>query len=153
MVGRGRRAVGFSARRASVGPAAWWAREREKGQEGIDEDELVPQPVARAAIRWLKRNPPPPTEKISVVHGDYRTGNFLFDGEGNIRAILDWEMCHLGDPLEDVAWAADPLWAFKQPERPGGRIAREEAFRLWDCLFYTSPTLRDRTRSRTRSSA
>lgn len=125
-------AIGFSANMEPVAPDECWVRELEKWEKVIDEDELVPQPVARAAIRWLKRNPPPPADKISVVHGDYRTGNFLFDGEGNIRAILDWEMCHLGDPLEDVAWAADPLWAFKQPERPGGMIAREEAFRLWE---------------------
>ena len=95
-------------------------------------EEAAEQPIARAAIRWMRRNPPPPAQKISVVHGDYRTGNFLFDGEGTIRAILDWEMCHLGDPLEDVAWAADPLWAFQDTERPGGMIARDEAFRLWE---------------------
>ena len=63
----------------------------------IDEDELTPQPIARAAIRWLRRSPPPHPRRLSVVHGDYRTGNFLFDAEGRIRAILDWEMCHLGD--------------------------------------------------------
>ncbi|MBO6635253.1 phosphotransferase family protein [Parvibaculum sp.] len=125
-------AIGFSANMEPVAPGECWSRELEKWEKVIDEDELVPQPVARAAIRWLKRNPPPPAEKISVVHGDYRTGNFLYDGEGNIRAILDWEMCHLGDPLEDVAWASDPLWAFRQPERPGGMIARKEAFRIWE---------------------
>ena len=59
----------------------------------------------------LRRTPPPPAQKISVVHGDYRTGNFLHDGDGVIRGILDWEMAHLGDPLEDLAWALDPLWS------------------------------------------
>lgn len=122
--------IGFEI--ATVAPDAAWKRELDKWEKVIDEDELVPQPIARAAIRWMRRNPPPPSPRISVVHGDYRTGNFLYDSEGEIKAILDWEMCHLGDPLEDVAWAADPLWAFQQPNRAGGMIQREEAFRIWE---------------------
>jgi aminoglycoside phosphotransferase (APT) family kinase protein len=98
----------------------------------IDEDEREPQPIVRAALRWLKRNPPPPAQKISVVHGDYRTGNFLIDDNGKIRAILDWEMSHLGDPLEDLGWAIDPLWAGADPARPGGMIPRAEAIRTWE---------------------
>jgi len=98
----------------------------------IDEDEVEPQPIVRAALRWLKHNPPPPAQKIAVVHGDYRTGNFLFDETGKIRAILDWEMAHLGDPLEDLGWAIDPLWAGGNPDFPGGMIARAEAIRAWE---------------------
>jgi aminoglycoside phosphotransferase (APT) family kinase protein len=98
----------------------------------IEEDEREPQPIARAAIRWLKRNPPPPAQKIAVVHGDYRTGNFLFDDTGNIRAILDWEMAHLGDPLEDLGWAIDPLWSNGNAALPGGMIARDDAIRIWE---------------------
>ncbi len=115
----------------AVAPGECWKRELDKWEKVIDEDELSPQPIARAAIRWLRRNPPPPAQKLSVVHGDYRTGNFLFNEEGDIKAILDWEMCHLGDPLEDIAWAADPLWAFATPDRPGGMIPRAEALHLW----------------------
>jgi aminoglycoside phosphotransferase (APT) family kinase protein len=98
----------------------------------IDEDEREPQPIARAAIRWLRRNPPPPSQKLSVVHGDYRTGNFLFDPEGNIRAILDWEMAHLGDPLEDLGWAIDPLWSHGDPSRPAATIPRADAIAIWE---------------------
>jgi len=98
----------------------------------IDEDEREPQPIVRAALRWLKRNPPPPAQKIAVVHGDYRTGNFLYDDTGKIRAILDWEMAHLGDPLEDLGWAIDPLWAGGNPDFPGGMIARADAIRAWE---------------------
>jgi aminoglycoside phosphotransferase (APT) family kinase protein len=98
----------------------------------VDEDEREPQPIVRAAIRWLKRNPPPPAQKISVVHGDYRTGNFLYDDKGTIRAILDWEMAHLGDPLEDLGWAIDPLWSGGNTEMPGGMLPRAEALRLWE---------------------
>jgi aminoglycoside phosphotransferase (APT) family kinase protein len=98
----------------------------------IDEDEREPQPIARAAIRWLKRNPPPPAQKIAVVHGDYRTGNFLVDDASDIRAILDWEMAHLGDPLEDLGWAIDPLWCNGDVAFPGGMIARDAAIRIWE---------------------
>lgn len=122
--------IGFAIDRPE--PSECWRGELEKWEAVIDEDELAPQPIARAAIRWLKSNPPTPAEKISVVHGDYRTGNFLCNDEGEIKAILDWEMCHLGDPLEDVAWASDPLWANENPERPGGMIARDEGARLWE---------------------
>jgi aminoglycoside phosphotransferase (APT) family kinase protein len=66
------------------------------------------------------------------VHGDYRSGNFLFDSDGKIRAILDWEMAHLGDPLEDLGWALDPLWAHGDWSRPAGLIARADAIATWE---------------------
>ncbi|MBI2964364.1 MAG: phosphotransferase family protein [Deltaproteobacteria bacterium] len=108
-----------------------WRRELEFWEGVIDEDELVPQPIARAVIRRLRRRPPPAPRRLSVVHGDYRTGNFLFDAEGEIRAILDWEMCHLGDPLEDLAWALDPIWSWPDRERPGKLIPRDRALASW----------------------
>lgn len=108
-----------------------WRRELDYWERVIDEDELGPQPIARGAVRWLRRNPPPPPKRLAVVHGDYRTGNFLFDGEGRIRAILDWEMCHLGDPLEDLAWAFDPLWSWPDRERPGKLVPRSRALAIW----------------------
>ena len=110
---------------------ACWRRELDRWERVIDEDEIAPQPVARAAIRWLRRDPPPPPRRLSVVHGDYRTGNFLFDEAGEVRAILDWEMCHLGDPLEDLAWALDPLWSWPDRERPGKLVSRERALAIW----------------------
>jgi aminoglycoside phosphotransferase (APT) family kinase protein len=109
-----------------------WSHELRRWTRVIEEDEREPQPIAHAAIRWLKRNPPLPPQKVSVVHGDFRTGNFLFDAEGNIRAILDWEMAHLGDPLEDLAWALDPLWSHGDPLRPAGTIPRQQAIETWE---------------------
>jgi len=108
-----------------------WKRELDYWEHVIDEDELAPQPIARAAIRWLRRRPPPPPARLAVVHGDYRTGNFLFDTSGRIRAILDWEMCHLGDPLEDLAWAMDPLWSWPDREHPGRLLPRSRALEIW----------------------
>jgi aminoglycoside phosphotransferase (APT) family kinase protein len=109
-----------------------WRHEVARWEKVVDDDEREPQPIARAALRWLKRNPPPAAQKIAVVHGDYRTGNFLFDAKGDIRAILDWEMAHLGDPLEDLAWALDPLWAHGDPHHPAGLLARADAVRVWE---------------------
>ena len=82
-------------------PGQCWHRELDYWESYLGKMELEPQPLARAAISWLRRNPPLPAQQISVVHGDYRAGNFLFDITGKIHAILDWEMMHLGDPLED----------------------------------------------------
>jgi len=98
----------------------------------IRDDEIHPNPIAEAAVRWLRRNPPPPPQKLSLVHGDYRTGNFLFSPDGEIRAILDWEMAHIGDPLEDLAWSLDPLWSFNQPQLAGQLIPHREAIAHWE---------------------
>jgi aminoglycoside phosphotransferase (APT) family kinase protein len=110
-----------------VEPDACWKRELDYWEGVLDSDELITQPVMRAAIRWMRRNPPPPAQKIAVVHGDYRTGNFLFDEEGRIRGILDWEMSHLGDPLEDLGWSLNRVWCWAQDERRGGLVDRARA--------------------------
>lgn len=124
--------LGLLDRMEAPAPEDCWRRELDRWTKVIDEDELCPQPIARAAMRWLRSHPPPPPARIHVVHGDYRTGNFLFDGEGEIRAILDWEMCHLGDPMEDLSWALTPLWGWPNPDRPGKLIPRARAIELWE---------------------
>lgn len=113
-------------------PEDCWRRELSYWEGVINEDELGPQPIVRAAIRHLRRSPPPPPPRLCVVHGDYRTGNFLFAEDGQIKAVLDWEMAHIGDPHEDLAWALDPLWASDSLERPGGMIDRAQAIALWE---------------------
>jgi aminoglycoside phosphotransferase (APT) family kinase protein len=115
-----------------VEPDACWKRELDYWEGVLDSDELIPQPVMRAAIRWMRRNPPPPAQKTAVVHGDYRTGNFLFDEEGRIRGILDWEMSHLGDPLEDLGWSLNRVWCWAQDERRGGLVDRARAITIWE---------------------
>ena len=65
------------------------SRELEYWAGVIAKDALHPQPIAEATVRWLRRNLPPAPPKLALVHGDYRSGNFLFDGEGEIRGILD----------------------------------------------------------------
>ena len=69
----------------------------------IDESGVRPLPLLHRAVRWLKDNAPA-APRLCIVHGDYRAGNFLQDA-GRITAVLDWELVHLGDPHEDIAWA------------------------------------------------
>lgn len=97
----------------------------------IDADEAHPQPIVRAAIRRLRANPPPPAQTVRIVHGDYRSGNLMHDGAGRILAILDWEMTHLGDPIEDLGWAFDPLWNHGDPTTMCGMIAKNRAIAIW----------------------
>lgn len=65
-------------------------------------------PMLHYAARWLRANLPV-APRVAIVHGDYRLGNFLAIGE-TITAILDWELVHLGDPHEDLAWACLPQY-------------------------------------------
>ena len=116
-------------------PEECWRVELEHWERVIDREELSPQPIVRAAIRWLRRNPPPPPERVTVVHGDFRVGNFLVTPEGDITAVLDWEMAHLGDPLEDLAWSFNEAWEWARDGRKGGLIERDEALRVYESAF------------------
>jgi len=74
-------------------------------------------PSLAEALHWLRAHVPA-VPIVTLVHGDFRLGNFLVVREpGSIRltGILDWEMVHLGDPLEDVAWCISPLWRAGTP--------------------------------------
>jgi aminoglycoside phosphotransferase (APT) family kinase protein len=67
-----------------------------------------PFPMFEWGAKWLRAHCPE-APRISIVHGDYRTGNFLAEGP-RITAILDWELAHLGDPHEDLGWASLPMY-------------------------------------------
>lgn len=85
-------------------------------------------PQMHYAMRWLEANAPE-AERITIVHGDYRVGNFL-QHDGRITAILDWELVHLGDPHADLAWAG--LRTFSAgTTRIGGLIDRDVFYRRW----------------------
>jgi aminoglycoside phosphotransferase (APT) family kinase protein len=112
-------------------PAESWKRELDYWEGMIDRNQLSPQPITRAAIRWLRANPPPPPKRLSVVHGDYRTGNFLFRSE-DVVGIVDWEMAHLGDPLEDLAWSFMEAWEWGRDGKKGGMIDKDEAIRVYE---------------------
>jgi aminoglycoside phosphotransferase (APT) family kinase protein len=69
---------------------------------------LRPHPMAHLAFAWLGQNQPK-ASRVAIVHGDYRLGNFL-ERNDRITAILDWELVHLGDPIEDLGWAFLPQY-------------------------------------------
>ena len=60
-------------------------------------------------IRWLKKHQPV-ASRVSIIHGDFRLGNFMYDGDEFV-ALLDWEQVHLGDPLEELAFMYWALWS------------------------------------------
>lgn len=90
------------------------------------------EPIAMAAIRWLEANLPPPSGPPAIVHGDFRSGNFLVDDANRLLVILDWELAHLGDPYDDLAWVLDPFWSHNNSDLAAGLLPRAEAIRVWE---------------------
>jgi aminoglycoside phosphotransferase (APT) family kinase protein len=68
-------------------------------------------PAFELAFRWLEANRPVPSTPPRIVHGDFRLGNVIVGPEG-LRAVLDWELVHLGDPMEDLGWLCVRAWRF-----------------------------------------
>ncbi|MGC2277518.1 MAG: phosphotransferase family protein [Candidatus Binatus sp.] len=92
---------------------------------------LEPHPAFELAFRWLLERVPK-TPRKSLVHGDYRIGNVIFGPEG-VRSILDWELAHRGDPMEDVGWMCVRAWRFGNDQKPvGGLGTREDFFRAYE---------------------
>jgi len=83
------------------------------------------RPVFDLAFRWLREHLPPAVAPV-LVHGDYRHGNLIIGAQG-VHAVLDWELAHVGDPAEDLAWMCIPPWRFGELDKPvGGLGMREE---------------------------
>ncbi|MDD9371629.1 MAG: phosphotransferase family protein, partial [Acidimicrobiales bacterium] len=97
-----------------------------------------PHPAFELGFRWLEANRPDRAEggptgpsgsgsdgrpaasgPQAVVHGDFRNGNLVVGPDG-LRAVLDWELAHLGDPLEDLGWLCVRAWRFGAAPRVGG---------------------------------
>ena len=77
-----------------------------------------PHPAFELGFRWLDRHPPAPGP-ATVVHGDFRNGNLVVGPDG-LRAVLDWELAHVGNPLEDLGWLCVRAWRFGAEPRVGG---------------------------------
>ncbi|OGA58553.1 MAG: hypothetical protein A2710_23290 [Burkholderiales bacterium RIFCSPHIGHO2_01_FULL_64_960] len=91
----------------------------------------VARPVFEFALRWLADHAPRPVP-TALVHGDFRNGNLVVDA-GGVRAVLDWELAHLGDPMEDLGWFCVNAWRFGAVERPaGGFGSRAELFAAYE---------------------
>jgi aminoglycoside phosphotransferase (APT) family kinase protein len=86
-----------------------------------------PHPVFELAFKWLRDNVPD-EDRITLVHGDFRNGNLMI-GEDGVRAVLDWELAHTGDPMEDLGWICVNSWRFGNIDQPvGGFGQREDMF-------------------------
>lgn len=78
----------------------------------------APSAVFELAFRWLKQHAPK-GHRLTLVHGDFRNGNLVVDETG-IVGVLDWELCHLGDPIEDLGWLCVNAWCFGSQKPVGG---------------------------------
>ncbi|MEV4175963.1 phosphotransferase family protein [Nonomuraea sp. NPDC049709] len=130
-----------------------------------------PHPVFELALRRLAASRPR-SRRPTVVHGDFRNGNLIVGPEG-IRAVLDWELAHTGDPLEDLGWLCVKAWRFGSElpvggfgdysdlihayEEAGGQAVDRDALRWWEtfgvlkwgiiCVMQTMRHLRGGARS------
>ena len=84
-------------------------------------------PVFDFSFKWLEKNIPN-NEKLHLLHGDFRNGNILMSEETGIKSILDWELLHLGDPHEDLAWICVNSWRFGKINKPVGGFGEREDF-------------------------
>jgi aminoglycoside phosphotransferase (APT) family kinase protein len=82
----------------------WQGQYEQMRVAGIDQGAIVGEVGEALAARI------PAQQRVSVVHGDYRLDNTVLDAKGGVRAILDWEICTLGDPLADLGMLCD-YWA------------------------------------------
>jgi aminoglycoside phosphotransferase (APT) family kinase protein len=85
-----------------------------------------PHPAFELGLRWLAANRPQ-SHGRAVVHGDFRHGNLIVGPDG-LRAVIDWELAHVGDPMEDLGWLCVRAWRFGGPLPVGG-------FGRYDDLF------------------
>ncbi len=81
-------------------------------------------PALELGLRWLRTHAPPLT-RSALVHGDFRMGNFVVGPDG-LRAVLDWELAHLGDPDEDLGWFCVRAWRFGADRLAAGGVTTRE---------------------------
>jgi aminoglycoside phosphotransferase (APT) family kinase protein len=86
----------------------------------------APQPALEWGLRWCELHAPPAGETV-LVHQDFRTGNYLVDGQG-LTAVLDWEFAAWGDPMSDLGWFCAKCWRFGRNDLEAGGIAAREPF-------------------------
>jgi aminoglycoside phosphotransferase (APT) family kinase protein len=85
----------------------------------------TPRPVFELARRWLIDHVPKDAPVERLVHGDFRVGNMIVARDG-VRAVLDWEIVHTGDPMEDLAWICLMPWRFGIATAPVGGLGQRE---------------------------
>ena len=107
-----------------------------------------PYPGFEYGFRWLEERRELAGERQTLVHGDYRNGNVLVDSDG-LRGVLDWELAHVGIPLQDLGWMCVRSWRYGYDSKPvggfgeiselqdgyeagGGGRPNAEAIRYWE---------------------
>lgn len=89
-------------------------------------------PVLEQGLRWCEAHLPRAPEDRRLLHGDFRTGNYLVETEGarrgRLNAVLDWEFAQWGDPMSDIGWFCAACWRFDRPDLEAGGIAARNAF-------------------------
>ena len=111
---------------------------------GVLDAVAQPHPTFELAFKWLEEHRPASSRR-AVVHGDFRNGNLIIGPEG-VRAVLDWELAHAGDPMEDLGWLCVKSWRFGLAPPVGGFGSYDdlvagyggdvdrEALRWWEIL-------------------
>jgi aminoglycoside phosphotransferase (APT) family kinase protein len=92
-------------------------------------DVAGPHPAFELAVRWLEANRRP-AGPPTVVHGDFRNGNLVVGADG-LRAVLDWELAHVGDALEDLGWLCVRAWRFGAAAPVGGFGDRRQLYEAY----------------------
>jgi aminoglycoside phosphotransferase (APT) family kinase protein len=87
-------------------------------------------PALELGLRWAAEHAPP-LKRRTVVHGDFRSGNFIV-GEEGIRCVLDWELAQSGDPMQDLGWLCVKTWRFGGTQPVGGFGSREDLFAAYE---------------------
>jgi len=112
----------------------WRTQFQQMRVEGVDDNGLVESVADQLASQI------PAQQRVAVVHGDYRLDNTVLDENGEVRAILDWEICTLGDPMADVglllAYWAEPgddkaALLGSAPTTALGFVSRDELLKLY----------------------
>lgn len=88
-----------------------------------------PRPVFELAYAHLAAHRPP-AGPDAIVHGDFRLGNLIVD-PGGVRAVLDWELAHIGDPMEDIGWLCSAPWRFGRKPPVGGMGERHALYEAY----------------------
>ncbi len=86
----------------------------------------TPRPGLEWGLRWCEAHTPPPGD-VTLVHQDFRTGNYMVD-ESGLTGILDWEFCAWGDPMSDLGWFCAKCWRFGRNDLEAGGIAPRADF-------------------------
>ena len=84
------------------------------------------RPVMALTLRWLEEHCPTAVDPV-LLHGDFRMGNIMADRDG-LAVVLDWELAHVGDRHQDLAFGCINSWRFGNIDRPAFGLGPVEQF-------------------------